>query len=55
MKNGRFRGAEAAKFREETPRKGGGITERKSAMTRCSNMPEFIPQCNRKEPGPCGK
>jgi len=54
MKNGRSRGAGAAKFREETPRKGGGITERKSAMTRCSNMSEPIPQCNRKEAGKCG-
>ncbi|MDE1938333.1 MAG: hypothetical protein KGI68_04885 [Alphaproteobacteria bacterium] len=28
----------AAKFREETPRKGRGVTERKSVMPRCNNM-----------------
>jgi len=28
----------AAKFREETPRKGHGVAERKSAIPRCSNM-----------------
>ena len=32
----------AAKFREETPRKGGGIAERKSAMPRCNNMAERL-------------
>jgi hypothetical protein len=31
-------GEGAAKFREETPRKGGGKTERNSVMPRCSNM-----------------
>jgi hypothetical protein len=28
----------AAKFREETPRKGHGIAKRKLAMPRCNNM-----------------
>ena len=28
----------AAKFREETPRKGGGITNGRSVMPRCNNM-----------------
>jgi hypothetical protein len=35
-KKGRF-GEEAAKFREETPRKGGGFADG-SAIPRCSNM-----------------
>jgi hypothetical protein len=37
-KNGRFV-AEAAKFREETPRKGGGLTDG-SVIPRCNNMME---------------
>jgi hypothetical protein len=28
----------AAKFREETPRKGRGIAKRKPAIPRCNNM-----------------
>jgi hypothetical protein len=38
-KNGRFV-AEAAKFREETPRKGGGFADG-SAIPRCNNMMEL--------------
>jgi hypothetical protein len=38
MKKGRFV-AEAAKFREETPRKGGGFADG-SAIPRCNNMME---------------
>jgi hypothetical protein len=37
-KKGRFV-AEAAKFREETPRKGGGLTDG-SVIPRCNNMME---------------
>jgi hypothetical protein len=37
-KKGRFV-AEAAKFREETPRKGGGFAD-ESAIPRCNNMIE---------------
>ena len=40
-KKGRF-GEEAAKFREETPRKGGGFADG-SAIPRCSNMMELAP------------
>jgi hypothetical protein len=36
-KNGRFGVAEAAKFREETPRKGGGFSDG-SEIPRCNNM-----------------
>ena len=36
---GRFGDAEAAKFREETPRKGGGFADG-SAIPRCNNMIE---------------
>ena len=39
MKKGRFV-AEAAKFREETPRKGGGFADG-SAIPRCNNMMEL--------------
>ena len=38
-KKGRFV-AEAAKFREETPRKGGGFADG-SAIPRCNNMMEL--------------
>ena len=41
-KNGRFGVAEAAKFREETPRKGGGFADG-SAIPRCNNMMELDP------------
>jgi len=41
QKNGRSDEG-AAKFREETPRKGGGITERKSAIPRCSNVADLV-------------
>lgn len=40
MKKGRFV-AEAAKFREETPRKGGGFADG-SAIPRCNNMIEPV-------------
>jgi hypothetical protein len=36
-KDGRFGVAEAAKFREETPRKGGGFPDG-SGIPRCNNM-----------------
>jgi hypothetical protein len=38
-KKGRF-GEEAAKFREETPRKGGGFVDG-STIPRCNNMMEL--------------
>jgi hypothetical protein len=38
----------AAKFREETPRKGGGVAERNSAIPRCSNMAETPGVCKKK-------
>jgi hypothetical protein len=37
---GRFGDAKAAKFREETPRKGGGFADG-SAIPRCNNMMEL--------------
>jgi len=37
-------GEEAAKFREETPRKGGGFADG-SAIPRCSNMMEPAAPC----------
>jgi len=45
-KKGRFGDAEAAKFREETPRKGGGFADG-SAIPRCNNMMEPIPKGKR--------
>jgi hypothetical protein len=45
MKKGRFV-AEAAKFREETPRKGGGFADG-SAIPRCNNMMELCFRCKR--------
>ena len=42
-KKGRFV-AEAAKFREETPRKGGGFADG-SAIPRCNNMMELDFRC----------
>ncbi len=41
-KNGRFGVAEAAKFREETPRKGGGFSDG-SEIPRCNNMLDRLP------------
>ncbi|HUO02700.1 MAG TPA: hypothetical protein VMU31_07970 [Rhizomicrobium sp.] len=40
-KKGRFGNAKAAKFREETPRKGGGFADG-SAIPRCNNMMELV-------------
>jgi hypothetical protein len=45
MKKGRFV-AEAAKFREETPRKGGGFAGG-PAIPRCNNMMELDFRCKR--------